>query len=85
MISALYRADKTLYRTRTAKTDLAVRYEMSAYNEFFSKYEKSVAATVSNTVNNTYLQVQGQKAGTQSYGLVVDLAAAYVRALDKEP
>ena len=80
VISALYRADKTLYYARSATAPTTVRYEMSAYNRFFSQYEKSVAATVSNTVNNAYLQIQGEKAGSKSYGLVVDLAVAYVNA-----
>ncbi len=80
VISALYKADRDLYNARMSKTNLALRYEMSAYNAFFKKYEKSVAATVSNTINNSYLQSQGQKAGSRSYGMVVDLAVAYVKA-----
>ena len=55
---------------------MAVRYEMSAYADFFEKYKESVASDVSGAVNNTYLTIQGT-AGTASYGMVVDLAVAY--------
>jgi hypothetical protein len=54
---------------------------MLAYNNFFDKYEKNVVATVSNTVNNGFLQSQGQSAGTRSYGMVVDLAVAYYKEI----
>jgi hypothetical protein len=51
-----------------------------AYSQFFDKYRDSVASEVTGTVNDVFLQSQGQKAGTQSYGLVVDLAVAYYLA-----
>ncbi len=53
--------------------------EFAAYKTFFDKYRDSVASEVTGTVNNTHLQLQGQKAGTKSYGLVVDLAVAYYK------
>ncbi len=53
--------------------------ELSAYEKFFDKYRDSIASEVTGTVNNTHLQLQGQKAGTKSYGLVVDLAVAYYK------
>ena len=37
------------------------------------------AADVSDAVNDTYLKLHGNAAGTASYGLVVDLAVAYYR------
>ncbi len=71
--SALYRADRQLYRECYAMLDAHVVSEMKAYNSFFEKYEDNVAATVSGTINNTYLTIQGTE-GTRSYGLVADLA-----------
>ncbi len=60
--------------------DLNVRYEQKAYNEFFEKYRDSVASDVSGAVNDAYLQSQGVKEGSKSYGMVVDLAVAYYKA-----
>lgn len=76
--STLRRADSQLYsdfyHTLGRKTIL----EYTAYSNFFDKYEDNVAAQVSGTVNNIYLQSQGQSAGTLSYSLVVGLAIAYI-------
>lgn len=74
--SALYKADKELYSEWIVTLDSDVRKEMIAYNEFFDKYEDNVAADVSQSVNNAYLQSQGTE-GTRSYGLVADLAVVY--------
>lgn len=79
VLSALYKADKKLYNTAMQTCSPFLNKEMLAYNKFFDKYEKNVAATVSNTVNNGFLQSQGQSAGTRSYGMVVDLAVAYYK------
>ena len=76
--SSLYSADKTLYSTVRAKLKNNVREEMAAYSVFFDKYRENVAATISETVNNGYLQMQGT-VGSKSYGLVVDLTVAYYR------
>jgi len=84
VISALYRADKDRYNALLKETDLAFRYEMIAYNTFFDKYRDHVAADVSGAINDSYLQFQGQAAGSQSYGMVVDLAVAYYKSLSSE-
>ena len=76
--SPLYSADSELYYDLYNKADNRIKQEMIAFNEFFDKYEKNVAAEVSGTINNSYLQMQGQTAGSKSYGLVVDLAVAYL-------
>jgi hypothetical protein len=75
--NALYRADKDAYAEVRAELDPVARMEMSAYSKFFDKYRENVAATVTETVNNTYLTIQGTP-GTKSYGMVVDLAVAYI-------
>ncbi len=75
--NALYRADKDAYTEVRASLDPVARMEMSAYSKFFDKYRENVAATVTETVNNTYLTIQGTP-GTKSYGMVVDLAVAYI-------
>ena len=76
--SALYSADKDAYAEVRAKLAPEARREMAAYSAFFDKYRENVAANVTETVNNTYLTMQGTP-GTKSYGMVVDLAVAYLR------
>lgn len=73
----LYKASPTLYGKAVSGLSAAVRYDLSCYSDFFDRYRNSVAADVSDAVNNTYLVMQGEKAGSRSYGLVVDLAVAY--------
>ena len=52
---------------------------MAAYSEFFDKYRDSVVSEASNAINDLYLNANGDKNGTKSYGLVVDLAVAYYK------
>ena len=76
--SALYSADRDLYREVRAKLSAKVYGEQVAYSKFFEKYRKSVTSQVSGAVNDAYLKTQGT-AGSVSYGMVVDLAVAYYR------
>lgn len=77
--SSLYSADRSYYTAVTRRLRSNVTGEMAAYSAFFDKYRENVVANVSETVNNTYLQIQGT-VGSKSYGLVVDLAVAYYRS-----
>ena len=77
VMSALYRADRELYRDALGRVDESVRAEQRAYSAFFDKYRHSTAGAVSGAVNDSYLQSQGT-VGTASYGMVVDLAVAYL-------
>ena len=79
VLSALRSADKELYRASYSNLPEEIRAEEAAYSLFFKKYEKNVAASVSQSVNNSYLQSQGASEGTRSYNMVVDLAVAYYR------
>ncbi len=81
--NALYRADSQLYSGVYMRLNYEVQYEMKAYSDFFKQYQGSAISKVSETVNNTYLQIQGTP-GTQSYGMVVDLAVAYYRTPSSE-
>ena len=76
--NALYSADKEAYSEVRAKLEPTARKEMAAYSAFFDKYRENVAANVTGAVNNAYLTIQGTP-GTKSYGMVVDLAVAYLR------
>lgn len=75
--NALYSADRELWNEEMGKLDRRVRGEMNAYSRFYEKYRESKAAEVSDKLNDTYLKMQGQEAGSKSYGLVVDLTVAY--------
>lgn len=77
--NALYSADPEAYAEVYYTVPKEARLEMSAYSKFFDKYRDSVASEVSETVNDTFLTVNGTE-GTKSYGMVVDLAVAYYKA-----
>lgn len=79
VVSALSSADRELYRTAYATLSPEAQMERIAYVEFYEKYKENTAAKVSQATNDAYLQSQGAKEGTKSYGMVVDLAVAYYR------
>lgn len=78
LTDALYLADKTLYQQfyDTVMPGTS-KGEFASYSAFFKPYQNSAASAVTTAINDTYLGSQGEKAGTASYGLVVDLAVAY--------
>jgi len=75
--SALYSASPEYYKAVYSSLDSRVIEEMRSYSRFFEKYRDTVVSDVSDAVNNTYLVLQGTE-GAKSYGMVVDLAVAYV-------
>ncbi|MBQ7780184.1 MAG: DUF3810 domain-containing protein [Clostridia bacterium] len=79
VLSALYEADSKAYFAIVNEMGNALIGEINAYNTFFDKYRDNVVADVSGAMNDGYLQSQGQVAGSQSYGMVVDLAVAYYK------
>ena len=83
VMNALYSADKEAYSKVYYSTAREIRWESAAYGEFYEKYRENKVADVSNTVNNGYLQSQGQTQGVMRYGLVVDLMAAYYKTEHK--
>lgn len=81
--NALYKSDREMYKALFKSLDANVYNELVAYSEYYDKYRDSVAADISGAINNSYLQSQGQTAGTKSYGLVVDLAVAYYKGVNQ--
>ena len=79
MANALWSVDREAYKEVVRTLTPAVLGELRAYAAFFDQFRDSVAADVSDAVNDTYLKLHGNEAGTASYGLVVDLAVAYYR------
>ena len=80
VLDALYSADKDIYTDVYYKMPIELRYEYYAYSQFFKKYANSTASKVTTAVNDAYLHSQGQKEGTKSYGMVVDLTVAYYKS-----
>lgn len=56
--------------------DEAVEVDLRENSRFWDHYDGAVAE-VSDKVNDTYLKANGQSAGVQSYGRMVDLLIAY--------
>lgn len=79
VLGALYSADSKAYNAIVNEMGNTLIGEIVAYNEFFDKYRDNVVADVSGSMNDNYLQSQGQTAGSRSYGMVVDLAVAYYK------
>jgi hypothetical protein len=77
VINALYRTDEQQYMEFMRSLPDEIKGEMRAYSAFFSEFRDSVAADISDVVNDTYLKLNGSEAGVASYGLVVELAVAY--------
>ena len=79
--SALSYADHDKYKEVMSTLSPEVKGELRAYAAFFEPYRDHPAANLSESVNDTYLKLHGNQAGTASYGLVVDLAVAYFKEL----
>lgn len=76
--SALARSDYNAYQTLYPTIDSRIVSELRAYRDFFQPFSDSAASVVSDKFNDTYLKFHGSEAGSGSYGLVVDLAVAYL-------
>ena len=83
VMSALYSADKELYKKASAEISKSVLDDRISYSDFFKKYQDSKPAQVSGSINNSFLQANGQSAGIKSYGMVTDLTVAYYKSLVK--
>ena len=82
LMGKLSSASSELYAKARAYMPQELKNEYTSYSVFFDEYRENVAATVSTAVNNAYITSHNQPQGVKSYGLVVDLVAAYM--LNKE-
>ena len=76
---ALYSVDAELYGDVISRLDKRVIKDLISYSEFFDKYRDSVASDVTDSLNDKYLQMNGQEQGSRSYGMVTDLCVAYYK------
>lgn len=81
--SQLRQRDAARYQEITSGIDAAVRRDLAALQEFWSRYS-GVVEQVSRQVNDAYLKANRQRDGIQSYGRMVDLLLAQ-RRLGKGP
>lgn len=81
VMSALYSANKDLYRDAQQKLCYEAYMDRLSYAEFFKKYADSKSSEVSGAINDSFLQANGQEAGTKSYGMVTDLTVAYYKSM----
>ena len=78
LANALYSADKDAYKNLYLSLASRVRQDLVNYSNFFKKYANSKASDVTNKVNDSYLQANGQSQGIKSYGMVVETTCAYL-------
>ncbi len=78
LLSDLASTSPDLAKEVYAKLDNDVKKDREAFVKDFQKYKDSVASTVTDKVNDSYLQANGDKNGTKSYNLVSELVCAYL-------
>lgn len=78
-INALYSADRDLAAEVYTGMDDGVRRDLNANNAYWKQFETPVAEVAQN-VNSAYIQANGDPDGVRSYGRMVDLLLAWVRA-----
>ncbi|WP_077612385.1 DUF3810 domain-containing protein [Clostridium sp. Marseille-P2415] len=77
--NALAKADWKAYADICGQLDERAWADLRHNNEFWGKYEGRTAE-VSRQLNDTYLKINSQADGVNSYGRMVDLMLAYERA-----
>ena len=78
-MNQLYRKNPDRYFEVAKQYGKGLVADVIAHDEYWSQFEDTVVSTVSNKINDTYLKVNDQKDGTQSYGRMVDLLLAEYR------
>lgn len=80
VMNALYSADKELYKKAASELCYEAYCDRMSYAKFFEKYANSKTSEISGSINDSFLQANGQEAGRKSYGMVTDLTVAYYKA-----
>ena len=81
--NALYDKNAELYREVSATYSVEVRLDLNANSEYWRQFENQVISNAVEQINNTYLMMNDQEDGVQSYGRMVDLLLAEFRALQQ--
>lgn len=77
--NALADADHEAYLELFQQLDSRIVEDLQENSRFWSRYDGKIAE-VSNQMNDTYLKINSQEDGVQSYGRIVDLMLAYYKA-----
>ena len=72
VLNDLYDSSLQLYKQAATTRSAKLRTELSAYNAYLKQFQGGTAEKVSSSINNAYLQAQGQKDGVLSYGNVTE-------------
>ena len=83
VINDLYQLDKGMYDDVISGLDKRVKNDIASYGKFFEKYSDSKASDIAGSMNDKYLQMNGQENGVKSYGMVTDLSVRYYYTLIK--
>ncbi len=75
-MNALYRADYEVWQEIRPLLEDAAEPDLEANSAFWDEYEGRISETA-DRINDTYLKVNGQADGVQSYSRMVDLIVAY--------
>ncbi len=78
VLNSLYSASREMHAELYATVPDEVKTEYRSYSTFFDKYRETVVSEVSSAVNDKFITSNNQPEGEKSYGLVVDLVAAYL-------
>ena len=81
ILSALYDEDPKL--VSSVPIEKRIINDRLSYSKFFDKYRESKASEVTNTINNSYLQANGQVEGTKSYDMITEMVCAYLLGKSK--
>lgn len=83
-MNSLYRNDYDRFEQLYVRYSDKVLSDMRLNSDYWKQYEGTVAAKVSDSVNDAYLKANSQFDGVLSYGRVVDLLLADYRARHQE-
>lgn len=79
--NALYDKNADLYREVAATYSNELRLDLNANSMYWRQFENQVISNTVERINNTYLMMNDQEDGVQSYGRMVDLLLAEYRAM----
>jgi hypothetical protein len=81
--NTLYDKNVELYREVSATFHVDVRMDLNANTEYWRQFDNQAISNAVEQINNTYLKMNDQEDGVQSYGRMVDLLLAEFRLSKK--
>jgi len=75
--NALYKESPELYEEVMGGLDKRVIKDIISYSDFCDEYKGTKASDIADSVNDSFLQANGQEHGIKSYGMVTELCVFY--------